>query len=75
MFTISTATFAAITNFVFCDKASSSQVPQVVKIKFQVITVLHVAHLFQRSIIIFQHYPKLLKDMSKFSMSLKIPLH
>lgn len=47
MFTISIATFAALTTFVFCDKASSSQVPRVVKIKCKVITILHVVHLFQ----------------------------
>ena len=71
MFTISIATFAALTTFVFCDIASSSEVPWVVNIKSKVITILHVAHLFQWSIIIFQHNPKLLMDMSKSGMSLK----
>lgn len=51
-------------NFVFCDKASSSEVPWVVKIKCKVITILHVAHLFRLNIITFQYSPKPLMDMS-----------
>jgi hypothetical protein len=38
--------------------AEVSKVPQIIKIKREVITTLNVAHLFQRSIIIFQHNPR-----------------